>query len=159
MKYLKLSAILLMGLINLQVFAQSVVVSENPNPIPESSAILEIQSTTKGFLPPRLTFNQRTSLVNPATGLVVYDTDMQKLYVYAGDFWTPVVSGDHWILSEENNLFFNNGNVGLGTGFDLFRRRCCMSMEQGTGEGNVLFTGQFGIILPAPHPPWAAAHA
>ena len=72
MKYMKRFSILLLGLFHLHVFAQSVVVSENPNPIPESSAILEVQSTTMGFLPPRLTFSQRTSIVNPATGLVVY---------------------------------------------------------------------------------------
>jgi hypothetical protein len=150
MKYLQQSAIILLGLIHFQVFAQTVVVSENPNPIPESSAILEVQSTTKGFLPPRLTFSQRTSIVNPAMGLVVYDTDMQKLYVYAGDFWAPVVSGDHWLLSEENNLIYNNGNVGIGTGFDIPAALLHVN-GTGTGEGNVLFTGQWNST-PGPAP-------
>jgi len=150
MKYLQLSAILLLGLIHFQVYAQSVVVSENPNPIPESSAMLEVQSTTRGFLPPRLNFSQRTSIMNPATGLVVYDTDMQKLYVYADNFWAPVVSGDHWILSEETNLIFNNGNVGIGTGFDLPSALLHVN-GSGTGEGNVLFTGLWnGTPGPAP---------
>jgi hypothetical protein len=150
MKFQIISAGLIILVINIKIYSQSVVVSENPNPAQESSAILEVQSTNRGFLPPRLTFSQRASIVNPATGLVVYDTDMQKLYVYAGDFWTPVVSGDHWLLTEENNLIFNNGNVGIGTGFDLPAALLHVN-GTGTGEGNVVFTGQFNNS-PGPAP-------
>ncbi len=128
--------------INLPAYSQSVIVSESPNPTPEPSAILDVQSTTKGFLPPRLTSNQRNSLANPATGLVVYDTDMRKLYVYAGDFWTPVISGDHWVLTEENNLIFNNGDIGIGTGFDIPSALLHVN-GTGTGGGNVLFSGDW----------------
>ncbi len=150
MNYRILSAGLIVLGLNLSVFSQSVVISESANPIPEGSAILDIQSTTKGFLPPRLTFNQRTAMQFPVAGLVVYDTDMNKLYVYAGDFWAPVVSGDHWLLSEENHLFYNSGNVGIGTGFDLPAALLHVN-GTGAGEGNVLFTGQWnGVPGPAP---------
>jgi hypothetical protein len=130
---------------NLETFSQGVVISESANPTADGSAILDLQSTGKGFLPPRLTFNQRTSILNPATGLVVYDTDMQKLYVYAGDLWVPVVSGDHWLLTEENNLIFNNGNVGIGTGFDI-PSALLHAHGTGAGGGNVLFSGEFKSV-------------
>jgi hypothetical protein len=150
MNYRLISAGLIVLAINLSVFSQGVVISESPNPVPEPSAILDVQSTTKGFLPPRLTFNQRTNLANPATGLVVYDTDMHKLYVYASDQWVPVVSGDHWVLTEENNLFFNNGHIGIGTGFDIPAAPLHVH-GTGTGGGNVLFSGEWkGTPGPAP---------
>jgi hypothetical protein len=135
---------------NVATFSQGVVISESANPTADESAILDLQSTGKGFLPPRLTFSQRTTMLNPATGLVVYDTDMHKLYIYASDFWVPVVSGDHWLLSEENNLIFNNGNVGIGTDFDL-PSALLHTNGTGTGGGNVLFSGEWKST-PGPAP-------
>jgi hypothetical protein len=53
-----------------------------------ASAVFEIESTTKGFLPPRMTTTQRTAISSPATGLIVYQTDsVEGLYVYSGGSW------------------------------------------------------------------------
>jgi len=41
----------------------------------DASAMLDVASTTKGFLPPRMTSAQRNAISTPATGLVVYQTD------------------------------------------------------------------------------------
>ncbi|SMF96083.1 hypothetical protein SAMN02949497_3466 [Methylomagnum ishizawai] len=54
---------------------------------PDASAALEIASTTKGLLPPRMTTAQRTAIATPATGLVVYDTDLSALQLYNGSAW------------------------------------------------------------------------
>ena len=52
------------------------------------SAMLDVASTTKGFLPPRMTAVQRAAIVSPATGLLVYQSDgTVGLYYNAG---TPV---------------------------------------------------------------------
>jgi hypothetical protein len=51
---------------------------------PDASAILDLQSTTKGLLPPRMTTTQRTAITSPANGLVVYDTDVKALFVFDG---------------------------------------------------------------------------
>ena len=53
-----------------------------------ASAKLEIESTTKGFLPPRMTKTQRDAISSPATGLVIYQTDNTPgLRCYNGSSW------------------------------------------------------------------------
>jgi hypothetical protein len=47
-----------------------------------SSSILDVASTTKGFLPPRMTTAQKNAIATPAAGLMVYDTNLNKLCVY-----------------------------------------------------------------------------
>ncbi|MEM7572753.1 MAG: tail fiber domain-containing protein [Bacteroidota bacterium] len=60
---------------------------------PNSSAKLEVSSTDAGFLPPRMTSAQRAAITNPATGLLVYQTDTPKgLFEYDGTQWTLVGS-------------------------------------------------------------------
>lgn len=49
---------------------------------PAASAALDITSTDKGFLPPRMTESQIMFLQNPANGLVVWNTDDGHIYVY-----------------------------------------------------------------------------
>jgi hypothetical protein len=60
---------------------------------PAASALLDLTSTTKGFLPPRMTEAQRDAIASPATGLVVYNTDTNALNYYDGSAWTAVGSG------------------------------------------------------------------
>lgn len=54
-------------------FYNSVSVGTTATPV--SSAVLEAVSTTKGFLPPRMTNTQRLAIASPAIGLIVYCTD------------------------------------------------------------------------------------
>ena len=54
---------------------------------PDASAQLDIVSTTKGFLPPRMTPVQRDSISSPAAGLVIYNTTSNCLNFYAGSTW------------------------------------------------------------------------
>ena len=54
-----------------------------------STAILDVQSTTKGFLPPRMTSTQRDAISSPAAGLVIYNTTTSKLQVYTTS-WTDL---------------------------------------------------------------------
>jgi hypothetical protein len=54
-----------------------------------ASAILQANSTTKGFLPPRQTQAERTAIASPAIGLIVYQTDtVEGLYVFKSTGWT-----------------------------------------------------------------------
>ena len=56
------------------------------------SCVFELLSTTKGFLPPRMTTTQKNAITTPATGLVLYDTTLNKLAVYTGSAWETVTS-------------------------------------------------------------------
>lgn len=58
---------------------------------PNSSAMLEIVSTSKGFLPPKMTTAQKTAIASPQSGLVVYDTTLNKLCVYT-TAWETITS-------------------------------------------------------------------
>jgi hypothetical protein len=60
---------------------------------PDASAVLDVTSTTKGMLPPRMTQTQRDAISSPATGLQVYNTTSNKLNVYNGTSWVEVGSG------------------------------------------------------------------
>lgn len=91
----------------------------------DTSAILDLSSTAKGLLPPRMTAAQRASIVLPATGLVVYQTDGQAgLYYNTG---TPAAPGwklvadaaalagsGPWELND-TAIYFLGGPVGIGT--------------------------------------------
>jgi hypothetical protein len=57
-----------------------------------ASAILQANSTTKGFLPPRMTTTEKNAISTPATGLVLYDTTLNKLAVYTGSAWETITS-------------------------------------------------------------------
>jgi hypothetical protein len=57
---------------------------------PVASAILDIRSTTRGFLPPRMTTTQKNAIASPAAGLVVYDSTTNKLCCYNGSTWNDL---------------------------------------------------------------------
>lgn len=62
---------------------------------PDTNAILDVTSTSKGFLVPRMTSAQRVAIVSPAQSLLVYDTDANMHYYYnsANVAWTAINLG------------------------------------------------------------------
>jgi hypothetical protein len=56
------------------------------------TALLELNSTTKGFLPPRMTHEQKQAIASPAEGLMVYDTTLGKLSIWTDPTWEGVSS-------------------------------------------------------------------
>ncbi len=56
-----------------------------------ASAVFDLRSTTRGFLPPRMTTTQKNAISSPAAGLVVYDTTLAKLCVYT-TAWETITS-------------------------------------------------------------------
>lgn len=57
---------------------------------PNSSSKMEIVSTTKGLLIPRMTTTQRDAIVSPATGLLIYNITTLTLQDYNGTTWADV---------------------------------------------------------------------
>ena len=61
---------------------------------PATSAMLDVKSSTKGFLVPRMSATERGNISSPATGLLVYQTDgTAGFYYYTGLAWTLVGTG------------------------------------------------------------------
>lgn len=57
---------------------------------PNAAALLDVSSTTKGFLPPRMTTAQRDAISTPPAGLVIYNTSTNVLNFYNGSAWGAV---------------------------------------------------------------------
>jgi hypothetical protein len=73
-----------------EVFPQSVYINEDGSK-PDESAILDLKSTSKGVLVPRLTEAQKNAISNPATGLLVYQNNGDVgFYYYNGTGWVSL---------------------------------------------------------------------
>ncbi len=96
------------------LFAQNVGIGTNT---PNVSALLDVTSTTKGFLVPRMTSAQRIAIATPAAGLMVYETTTNSIWIYNGTGWIQQASGgaSPWTLSGTNIFNTNTGRVGIGT--------------------------------------------
>jgi len=62
---------------------------------PDPTSVLHVESTTQGFLTPRMTTAQRTAITTPANGLMVYDTTLSSFYYYdtPTTAWIKINSG------------------------------------------------------------------
>jgi hypothetical protein len=76
------------------VKAQSVAINTDGS-VANESALLDLKSTTKGFLPPRMTQAQRNAISTPAAGLIVYCTDCGsgEPQFYNGASWVNMLGG------------------------------------------------------------------
>ena len=59
---------------------------------PNANAILDVTSTSKAFMPPRMTTTQKNAIASPTAGMVVYDSTLNKLSVRAASAWETVTS-------------------------------------------------------------------
>jgi hypothetical protein len=60
--------------------------------IENTKSILTLESTTRGFLPPRMTTAQRDAITSVPAGLMIYNTSTNKLNFYNGTAWEVIVS-------------------------------------------------------------------
>ncbi len=71
------------------IFAQVGINTDNS--MPNGSAMLDVKSTSQGFLPPRMTTAQRNTIVSPGEGLVIYNTDEKALNLFNGTDWKSMM--------------------------------------------------------------------
>lgn len=92
---------------------------------PAATAQLDVSSTTKGFLPPRMTTTQRDDIVNPAAGLVIYNTTDNTLQIRTSTTWsalttpsttavfmpTIVIGTQQWMEKNLDVVTYRNGDI------------------------------------------------
>lgn len=87
------------------------------NATPNSSAMLDVTSTTKGLLTPRMTAVQRAAISSPATGLIVYQTDgIAGFYYYTGGAWVVLLNGTDALPAVDGSALTNLNASNLGSG-------------------------------------------
>ncbi len=140
-------------LITINLWGQGVAIS-NSNSTPDNSAILDLQSTNKGFLIPRMTQSQRNSISNPANGLMVYQTDGDAgFYIYYRNPQDNNKSGWSKVILGGNGFYINfpsssNSDITLGSsGYGI---RSNGGQLEYRNEGDPNWTA-----FPAP-PPWGS---
>jgi hypothetical protein len=91
---------------------------------PNASAQLDVSSTNKGFLAPRMTRAQRLAIPSPAAGLLVFQTDDQPnlpkgFYYYSGTAWTAIGAGGAGTPGADGKSILSGTiNPGQATGVD-----------------------------------------
>ena len=101
------------------IFLQQIIVAQPGVGIgtttPNGSAILDLTSTSKGFLIPRMTTSQRNAIVSPGAGLMVFDTDSKVAYQHDGSIWRKVLNSTFWNSINSNHIYNLSDSVAIGT--------------------------------------------
>lgn len=129
-------------------FAQVGINTDNSQP--NASAMLDIKSTDKGVLIPRLTTDQINGISSPATGLLVYNSDDQNFMYFNGTTWREIHTDNQVLQLVGDTLYITNGNhivlpnARLSTQNGLYSLDTCVYMEaldyEFTREGTPLTT-------------------
>ncbi len=99
-------------------FAQRVAINEDGS-APANSALLDLKSSNKGLLIPRMSSTERIGIASPALGLLVFDNQTASFWYYKVAGWTELIAGgagaNSWTTNGADIYNNNNGNVGIGT--------------------------------------------
>ena len=129
---------------------------------PSASSILELSSTSKGMLLPRMTTTQRDAISSPATGLGIYNTTDNKFNYYNGTNWTAVgvgtnrfihaeLSADQTSVTTGTDIVFNTKIVGngitLNTGSGVFTLTAGATYELDAALFGVTYSGVNGALV------------
>lgn len=123
---------------------------------PDTSAILDIKSTDKGLLLPRMTMAQRDAIITPAAGLIIFQTDgLSGFYFYDGG-WKPMADnlGSHIatedLILDGNRISNTDTSVGLSMdnrGAAIFTGKAVSSIPADTVPKTTFVIGNDGSLL------------
>jgi trimeric autotransporter adhesin len=106
MKKIFFFATILSSIVLSKTFAQSITLS------PTSQNMIEANSTSQGVLFPRMNTSQRTAIITPANGLLVYDTDTNGFWYSQNGIWTELPKSSLWTLNGLAGNEIRNTNAG-----------------------------------------------
>jgi hypothetical protein len=119
--------------------------TSSPNP----NAILDLTSTNKGLLVPRLTSSQRSALADMG-GMIVFDSTLKRMYYGTGSGWQYLVDNSYWSLNGSTSAVYNLSQVGIGTVTPHASARLHVnSTTQGFLPPSVTSTQRININTPA----------
>jgi uncharacterized protein (TIGR02145 family) len=129
----------------IELSAQGVSINDDGAP-PDESAMLDIKSTTKGLLIPRMSFGDLFALSNPANGLIVYCTSFNSFYYYNGTSWQQLAGGadDDWTIDGDNMYSNNSGLIGIGTTTTLPTHKLTIENSTNNNLLRLIGTGSYG---------------
>lgn len=115
-----------------KVKQEGILITDKDDPAPAGSAVLDVNSISKGVLFPRLSETQRNAIASPAEGLILYNTTEKVYQFYNGTQWIDMVMPDS-IPVPPSNLVANaisssqvdltwSDNSHDETGFEIWRR-------------------------------------
>ncbi len=137
--YLKLLFItILLSLLTLPGITQNIAITDDESYTSDPSAMLDVKSLTKGLLVPRLTATQRNAIASPATGLLVFDTDVDKFYFYDGAEWDNLSAEGIWLVSGDN-LYLSDENKRVGIGVSNVNSKLEVKADASFGVNDTLF--------------------
>lgn len=88
--------------LSVSISAAAQVAINTDSSTPENSAMLDVKSTNRGLLIPRLTSAQRTAIATPANGLMVYDINTASFWYFNGSAWQEIGAGAQNLLSDND---------------------------------------------------------
>jgi trimeric autotransporter adhesin len=140
--YLKKYLCAAMAVLGFQMcLAQSVAINTDGSAA-NSSSLLDIKSSTKGLLIPRMTTAQRTAIASPAKGLMVFDITSNTFWFYNGTAWTNFSSSGAtgWLLTGNSGTNPATNFIGTTDNQPLrFRVNNAWAGEIHPTSGNVFF--------------------
>src|SRR6516162_4373498 len=101
-------------IVSVQISSSQSVDINTDGTLPSASAMLDVKSTTKGFLIPRMTMVQRNAIASPATGLLIFQTDVVPgFYYYTGSGWINLaLASATWSTSGNSGVNASNNFIG-----------------------------------------------
>lgn len=131
---------------------------------PDASSMLDIESTSKGFLAPRMTTVQKNAISTPVVGLMVFDTDLDKFYYYDGSLWVAIETNqntrDNYVLVKSlsdlptpssgtitlvsGTLYEINGTIALGA--NSINLNGCVLFGKDPSRDILTYTGASGLF-------------